>query len=406
MGFIEVDAFSEEMKDSGEARFDAEDCAWRDPAAAASMWREASEANPGLFATQVHGAFWDALADSNATLCISREYEHLVVALSIEDGRRRVTYLRLPHPSGLTLDAVRERLYVASTRNPNQVFELAPAVGLLRRKELEAGAGTSEGTLVPVRSSFLPGCSYLHDLALIDGVLHGNAVGSNAVVRVEAGSAVPVWWPKCIDGSPGPAFDANYLQLNSIAAGASLSDSFFTASAARPGTLRPGHADFPVDRTGVLFSGATREPTVFGLTRPHSARIRDRTIWLDDSGYGELCVVRGATAETVVRLSGWTRGLCFAGNFAFVGTSRVLPRFQQYAPGLAIEDSRCGIHAVDVGSGKLVGSLIWPEGNQIFAIEALPKTWRLPFREEAVAADEVDSKSIFYAFEVKKRKSE
>src|SRR5262249_42807022 len=77
--------------------------------------------------------------------------------------------------------------------------------------------------------------------------------------------------------------------------------------------------------------------------------------------------------EPALRLQGWTRGLFFAGNVAFVGTSRVIPRFQRYAPGLDPERCECGVHAVDLETGRVVGSLLWPGGNQIFAIEGVDR---------------------------------
>ena len=67
---------------------------------------------------------------------------------------------------------------------------------------------------------YLPGCLYLHDLAILGGRLLANAVALNAVVELpEAGGFRPVWWPRSIDGACGPLFGRNYLQLNSIAAG-------------------------------------------------------------------------------------------------------------------------------------------------------------------------------------------
>lgn len=62
----------------------------------------------------------------------------------------------------------------------------------------------------------------------------------------------------------------------------------------------------------------------------------------------------------VARPGGWTRGLAFAGDTAFVGTSRVLPRFAQYAPGLDPARCRCGVHAIDARSGRMLTSLVWP----------------------------------------------
>jgi uncharacterized protein (TIGR03032 family) len=340
----------------------------RDPHQVVSQWAAASEMDPRLLRHQVRGRFWDVLEAAGATLLVTREYEHLVVALSARAGRRRVSYLRLPHPSGLAVDAERGRIFVASTRNPNLVFELAPARGRLAR-DGAAGAGVAEDALLPVACRYLPGCLYLHDLALIGGRLHGNAVAMNAVVALEDGGFRPAWWPRSIDGRRGPRLERNYLQLNSIAAGATLRDSFFSASAAEPSSRRPGHLNFPVDGRGVIFSGRTREVIAGGLTRPHSARLHRRALWVANSGYGEVGRVAGGRFERVARLRGWTRGLCLDGGVAFVGTSRVIPRFRHYAPGVGARDSETGVHAVDLSTGRVLGSLVWPLGNQIFAVE-------------------------------------
>lgn len=331
---------------------------WRSPAQVVAQWEEAGRVPARTFANTTSGDFWGLLDAADLTLLVSREYEHLLMALSVDESRPVATYLRLPHPSGVVFDADRGTIFVASTRNPNQIYELEP---------------TDEGLLLPRRTSFFPGSLYLHDLALVDGDLHANAVGQNAVIRVERDAWSRVWWPRSIDGDDGPRVDMNYLQLNSIAAGPTLDDSFFSASAETPGTRRPGHVNFPVDGRGVIFSGRTREPVVRGLTRPHSARLRDDVLWVANSGYGELSRADGAAAHPTTRLPGWTRGLCFAGDVAFVATSRVIPRFRAYAPGLDVNRSICGVHAVDVRSGTVLGNLTWTSGNQIFAVEAVPR---------------------------------
>src|SRR5262249_28523740 len=139
-------------------------------------------------------------------------------------------------------------------------------------------------------------------------------------------------------------FSQNYIQLNSIAAGPDLLSSYFSASSDKISTRRPGHRNYPVDKRGVIFSGITREVVARGLTRPHSARLRQSVLWVDNSGYGQLCYIEDGRAYPVITLPGWTRGLCLIGDVAWVGTSRVLPRFRQYAPGLEVDSSQCGIH--------------------------------------------------------------
>jgi uncharacterized protein (TIGR03032 family) len=240
----------------------------------------------------------------------------------------------------------------------------------------------------------------MHDLALIDGVLHANSVGQNAIIRLgEDGRAEHVWWPKCIEAEGGPIFGQNHIQLNSIAAGDDLAHSFFSASAEKISARRPGHKNFLVDRRGVIFSGETREPIARGLTRPHSARLYKGNIWVDNSGYGELGTVDRMAFVPLARMPGWTRGLAFHGDIAFVGTSRVLPRFSQYAPGIKVDESICGLHAVDTQSGRVLGSLMWPYGNQIFGIEFLPRQISAGFPFQAqTRRDGSLNKKLFYAF--------
>lgn len=382
--------------DSLWARHHAE---WREPAQIATQWEQAAATDPALLQFHVRGAWWDLLEKAKITLLITREYEHLVIALTVVNGKPLTSFLKMPHPSGLVVDRKENVVHIASTRNPNQLYELAPATGVLPRRDMK-GAALPTHPLIPVRSHFYPGSLYLHDLALIGGRLHGNAVGHNAVVAFREEEWKRVWWPRAIETKQGPAFDQNYLQLNSIAAGRTLKDSFFSASTDVMSHRRPGHRNFPVDKRGVIFSGATREVMARGLTRPHSARLHGRDLWVDNSGYGEVGLVADGGFEPVAALPGWTRGLCFHEDTAFVGTSRVIPRFRQYAPGLDLEKSVCGLHAVDTRSGRVLGSLTWPNGNQIFAVDWVPRsiTCGFPFhpRERRSAAARV--KKLFYAF--------
>ncbi|MGH9372171.1 MAG: DUF4915 domain-containing protein, partial [Vicinamibacterales bacterium] len=263
---------------------------WREGAQVASQWREAALIDPRLLRARATGCWWDVLESAGITLLVTREYEHLVIALRADAGRPVMTFFPLPHPSGLAVDRTRGTVHVASTRNPNQLFEFAPVSGRLPR--LDAVVDPEQGRpLLPVRSRLLPGCLYLHDLAFVDGELLGNAVGENAVVRFnDGGGHERVWWPRCIETRRGPVFGRNHLQLNSIAAGTDLAASFFSASSDVMTSRRPGHRNYPVDRRGVVFSGATREPIARGLTRPHSARLHRRRLWVANSGYGELGV--------------------------------------------------------------------------------------------------------------------
>jgi len=350
---------------------------WRGPAQVVAFSEAASDIPRDAFKYRTRGDWWGLLDRLEITVFLTREYEHFLLALSVDDAPK-VTYLALPHPNGLAVRPDGEGLMVASTRNPNQVFELT-------------AWNEEDRTFMPRRTTFYPGSLYVHDVAYVGGVLHANAVGRNAVVRLDlGGSHENVWWPNVIDGSGRPHFDVNHLQLNSIAAGPTLEDSFFSASTDELATkIRIGDPQFPVDRRGVIFSGRTRDAVCRGLTRPHSARLKDGELWVLNSGYGEFGRVSDGTFEPVATLRGWTRGLAFRDGIAFVGTSHVLPRFEGYAPGLDPSTSACAVHAVELRSGREIASIVWPHGDQIFAIEVVPRatTPGLPFNVTRRAPD-------------------
>ena len=381
-----------------EALWNRHTAEWRDPAQIASQWRDASQVDPKLLESSAHGEWWNILEQLGITLFITREYEHLVLALSARGGRPRVTFFPVPHPSGLTVDRAARRMYLASTRNPNQIYVLKPVAGLLARTDTSVRLRPSS-PFVPVATAFYPGSLYIHDLALIGGDLYANAVGHNAVVKLEAeGRFRRVWWPKCVERAGKPVFERNYIQLNSIAAGQSPQDSYYSASSCHLGRLRPGHLKYKVDGQGVIFSGRTRQPFCSGLTRPHSARMWKGRVWVANSGYGELGYARNGGFEAVCRLPGWTRGLCLTRGIAFAGTSRVIPRFSRYAPGLDRDRSRCGVHAVCLKTARVLGSIEWPAANQIFAIDWISDSASQGFLFETPRRGSDQELALFYRY--------
>ena len=378
---------------------------WRDPAAAVSLPRTDMTIDRRLLTGKIKGDFWGLIEQLRVTLLVGREYEHFVMALTVRASRPLVTYMPLPHPSGIAVDAKRGNVIIASTRNPNQIHTLRPITGMLARKD-RLKPDADERPLMPIAAQFLPGSLYIHDLAVIDGQVHATATGHNAIVRLGDDGLERVWWPRCIERRRVPDFGRNYIQLNSIAAGNSLDESFFSASSDAVGGRFPGQRNYPVDGRGVIFSGATREPVVRGLTRPHSARIWRRRLWVNNSGYGEFGVSDDVRFRTVARLPGWTRGLAFAGGYAFVGVSRVIPRFKAYAPGLDVSASVCGVFAIDLKTGEVAASIVWPAGFQIFAVELLPADMTSGFAYTAAGRNGKSRiEALFFAFQTSARRS-
>jgi uncharacterized protein (TIGR03032 family) len=340
----------------------------------------------------VAGRSFASLLDKlGITLIITREYEHLVMALSA--GKKlRQSFISLPHPSGVAVDRNNNAVYVAATRNPNQVFELKPVQGYMRRDGNRSKPGPE--FLMPARVKFFPGAAYLHDLAFIGNELHGNSVGQNGILKIDMNSPATgkiCWSPKSMKGK----HSANHLQLNSIAAGKNISSSFFSASAERPLKQKPGDKDFPVDGTGVIFSGKSGEVCARGLTRPHSARLHEGKLYVNNSGYGEFGFIEHEKFVPLIKLPGWTRGLCFYRNYVFIGVSRVLPKFKMYAPGLDHKEAMCGIFVYDLNTNRVISSFEWPGGNQVFGIEWIERKITSGFIYEKAEGTSEDQKDVF-----------
>jgi hypothetical protein len=81
-----------------------------------------------------------------------------------------------------------------------------------------------------------------------------------------------------------------------------------------------------------------------------------------------------------------------------VGTSRIIPKFSRYAPGLDASSSICAVHAVCCQTGRVLGSIEWTSGNQIFAIDWLPSGVTTGFPFEAPFRKTRRETILFYSY--------
>ncbi len=128
---------------------------------------------------------------------------------------------------------------------------------------------------------------------------------------------------------------------------------------------------------GVMVDVASGQIISRELSMPHSPRVHGGHTWVLNSGYGQLEMVsmESGKRDVVARLPGFTRGLAFWDRFAFVGLSKI--REKREFGGLPLEewldDKRCGVFAIDVSSGQLVGFMEFTQGcSEIFDVQFLP----------------------------------
>ncbi len=111
---------------------------------------------------------------------------------------------------------------------------------------------------------------------------------------------------------------------------------------------------------------------------PHSPRWYGGRLWVCESGSGTLGTVDLNTGryEPVAAVPGFTRGLDFVGDLAFVGLSQVresavfsgIPITERLTP----EQRMCGVCVVDLRRGETVALLKFQSGVQeIFAVALL-----------------------------------
>lgn len=340
--------------------------ALRDPAEVICGRYEASGIMPESLEYCTEGNFPELLEKLKITLFVTREYEHLVLALNVKNKKIRQSFLHLPHPNGIVVNHKTNKVYVASTRSPNNIVELSVVSKLMERAGYPKGR-RKENFLSISRIKYYGGAYYFHDLALINGKLYANSVGRNGVIEIDFNSSTSeetVWSPL-----PAKFQTANHLQLNSIAAGKTLADSYFTASAEKPHQYKPGDINFPVDKKGVIFHGRTKKVIARNLTRPHSSKLHQGKLWVLNSGYGEFGFIDKGAFKPMFKFPGWTRGLVFFDNIAFVGVSKIIPKFKIYAPGLQTDNQVCAVYAIDIKAKKIIGHISWEMGNQVYGIE-------------------------------------
>ena len=130
---------------------------------------------------------------------------------------------------------------------------------------------------------------------------------------------------------------------------------------------------------GVLLEVPSGAALLRGLSMPHSPRWHQGKLWLLESGTGTIGTVdlRAGSYEAIGELPGFTRGLDFHGNLAFIGLSQV--RESAVFSGIPLTERlterTCGVWIVNLATGRTVAFLKFEDAVQeIFAVQVLPHT--------------------------------
>ena len=188
---------------------------------------------------------------------------------------------------------------------------------LVPAHETQADHNLHDGCFVP-RSSFYTGNIHGHDLAWgNEGLWIVNTLFSCLSTLHEDYSFVPRWRPPFIS----QLIDQDRCHLNGLAMH-NGQPRFVTAMSQTDTTAgwRPEKAT-----GGIILDVSSGEVVCQSLCMPHSPRMHDGRLWFLDSGRGTLNYVDAITGrcDVVEQMAGYTRGLAFSGQFAFVGLSKI-----------------------------------------------------------------------------------
>ena len=309
----------------------------------------------------VHTASFPALLQRlRISLAVTTYQAGKLVLLRSHAGQLNTHFCGFPKPMGLALHGPR---LAVGTRNSVVEFHA---------NEAAAGfAGGTEGCdrCYVQRLSHVTGNIQIHEMEWVgDELWFVNTLFSCLAVRSSVHSFEPRWQPSFISAlAPEDRCHLNGLGLRDGAI------RYVTAlgRSDTAGGWRPDKKD-----GGLLLDVAAGEVVAGGLSMPHSPRWYGDGLWVLESGSGTLGKVDVASGhyEAVAALPGFTRGLDFCGRVAFVGLSQV--RESALFSGIPItEPGReriCGVAAVDLETGELLGWVKFDEGVQeIFAVRVL-----------------------------------
>ena len=303
----------------------------------------------------------DILTHLNASILISTYQAGKVLVIGVYEQRLQVSFLDFDQPMGIAVGT--DRIAIG-TKSEIRFLKANHAAASTVKPQ-----NTFDGCYV-AQSSRHTGRILVHDLGWgNEGLWIVNTLFSCLCTLDDAHSFIPRWKPSFIS----QLADEDRCHLNGMAIENGVPR--YVTALAETDTAAGWRADKA--RTGCLIDVASGDVLARGLAMPHSPRIREGHLWVLDSGNGSLVKVDRATGqrEPVEQVSGYTRGLAFSGQFAFVGLSRI--RETNVFGGLPISERRdelcCGIAVVDLVRGRSVATFQFLSGvEEIFAVDVIP----------------------------------
>jgi uncharacterized protein (TIGR03032 family) len=324
-------------------------------------------ADPGPLRAAHTPNFPALLRQMGAALLVTTYQAGKLVVARDEGDHLNTHYRSFKAPMGLALTDGGAKLAIGTTL---QVWEFRDVPDVARRLE---PAGTHDACFLP-RASHVTGNVLIHEMAYGSGgeLWFVNTRFSCLATLDSESSFTPRWRPPFVSElEPSDRCHLNGLGM------VDGKPKYVTAlgDTDTPAGWRPNKA-----HGGVLMDVDSGEVITRGLSMPHSPRWHAGRLWVCESGSGTLGTVDLSSGkyEAVAAVPGFTRGLDFVGDLAFVGLSQVresavfsgIPITDRLAP----EQRTCGVCVVDLRRGEPVALLKFESGVQeVFAVAVLPR---------------------------------
>jgi uncharacterized protein (TIGR03032 family) len=307
------------------------------------------------------------LRQLGASLLVTTYQAGKLVMVRAEKDHLNTHYRAFPSPMGLALTDGGAKLAIGTSI---QVWEFRDNRDVARRLE---PAGTHDACFLP-RSSHVTGNVLIHEMAYGAGgeLWFVNTRFSCLATLDSEASFTPRWRPSFVSELE----PSDRCHLN----GLGMVDGKPKYVTALGETNTPAGWRANKAKGGLLMDVDSGEIVCRGLSMPHSPRWYGGRLWVCESGSGTLGTVDLSTGkyEAVAAVPGFTRGLDFVGDLAFVGLSQVresavfsgIPITERLAP----EERTCGVCVVDLRRGEVVALLKFTSGVQeVFAVALLPR---------------------------------
>ena len=321
-------------------------------------------------------SFPPLLRQLNLSLFVTTYQANKLLVVRAEQGGLSTLVRTFERPMGLAVDCCRMAL---GTRN--QMWFLRNAPDIAARIE---PPGQHDACFLP-RSCHVTGDIGVHEMAWANDELWVVNTRFSCLCTLDpAYSFVPRWRPPFITALA--AEDRCHLNGVAMVEG---QPKYVTALGETD--VADGWRSSKA-KGGCLVDVSAGDVLVRGLCMPHSPRWHNGRLWLLESGTGRLALIDSAAGrrQIVTELPGFTRGLAFAGPYAFIGLSKI--RQTSAMDGVPLAERRdelkCGVAVVDTSNGQESAFVEFQTAvEEIFDVQVLPRL-RFPevvgFQKEAI----------------------